>query len=120
MISRQTVLNHLRQLVTLDDKGAANALPLCEICLNEVTSRLRSPADADNPRVAEAAAGLAFYRLALRQLADGNGATSFKAGDVTVSRSPAATMAFAKQVRDERFAQAASLLTDADFLFRQV
>ena len=89
MISRQTVLNHLRQLVTLDSKGAANALPLCEISLNEVISRLRTPADANDLRVAKAAAGLAFYRFALRQLADGNGATSFKAGDVTVSRSPA-------------------------------
>lgn len=120
MISRQTVLNHLRQLVTLDSKGAANALPLCEISLNEVMSRLRTPADANDLRVAKAAAGLAFYRFALRQLADGNGATSFKAGDVTVSRSPAATLEFAERVRDESLAQAADLLADTDFLFRQV
>ena len=120
MISRQTVLNHLRQLVTLDSKGAANALPLCEISLNEVISRLRTPDDANDLRVAKAAAGLAFYRYALRQLADGNGATSFKAGDVTVSRSPAATLEFAERVRDESLAQAADLLADTDFLFRQV
>ena len=120
MISRQTVLNHLRQLVTLDSKGAENALPLCELCLSEVTGRLRSPNDANDVRLARAAAGLAFYRLALRQLADGNGATTFKAGDVTVSRSPAATLAFAERVRDEGLAQAAALLADADFLFRQV
>ncbi len=120
MISRQTVLNHLRQLVTLDSKGAANALPLCEISLNEVISRLRTPDDANDLRVAKAAAGLAFYRFALRQLADGNGATSFKAGDVTVSRSPAATLEFAERVRDESLAQAADLLADTDFLFRQV
>ena len=120
MISRQTVLNHLRQLVTLDSKGAANALPLCEISLNEVISRLRTPDDANDLRVAKAAAGLAFYRFALRQLADGNGATSFKAGDVTVSRSPAAPLDFAERVRDESLAQAADLLADTDFLFRQV
>ncbi|HBL40231.1 MAG TPA: hypothetical protein DDY98_01135 [Ruminococcaceae bacterium] len=120
MISRQTVLNHLRQLVTLDSKGAENALSLCELCLDEVKSRLRSPNDENNIRVAKAAAGLAYYRLALRQLADGNGTTSFKAGDVTVSRSPGATVEFAAKVRDESFAQAADLLTDTDFLFRQV
>jgi len=36
------------------------------------------------------AAALAFYRIAIRNAVDSQGTTSFKAGDVTVSRSPAA------------------------------
>lgn len=120
MVSINSVLNRLRQLVTLDEQGAENALPLCEICLEEIRSKLREGADENDSRLAQAAAGLAFYRLTLRNAADGEGATSFKAGDVTVTRSPAASIELAVSVRDESLAQAADLLEDRDFIFRQV
>lgn len=120
MVSINSVLNRLRQLVTLDEQGAENALPLCGLCLEEIRTRLRKGADENDLRLAQAAAGLAFYRLTLRSAADGDGATSFKAGDVTVTRSPAAGMELAVAVRDEALAQAADLLTDRDFMFRQV
>lgn len=120
MVSRNTVLNRLRQLVTLDEQGAENALPLCGLCLDEIKSRLRDGADENDIRVAQAAAGLAYYRLALRQAADGSNTTSFKAGDVTVTRSPGALLELATVVRDEALAQAAEIIDDKDFLFRQV
>lgn len=120
MLTTKTVLNRLRQLVTLDEQGAENALPLCGLCLKEIKGRLREGADENDPRLAQAAAGLAYYRIALRNAADGEGATSFKAGDVTVTRSPAAALQLAVAVRDEAIADAADLLTDRDFIFRQV
>lgn len=120
MVSINSILNRLRQLVTLDEQGAENALPLCGICLEEIRSKLREGADENDSRLAQAAAGLAFYRLTLRNAADGEGATSFKAGDVTVTRSPAASIELAVSVRDESLAQAADLLEDRDFIFRQV
>lgn len=120
MVSINSVLNRLRQLVTLDEQGAENALPLCGLCLEEIRSKLRSGADENDIRLAQAAAGLAFYRLMLRTSADGSNATSFKAGDVTVTRSPAASMELAVSVRDEALAAVADLLEDRDFIFRQV
>ena len=90
MLTTKTVLNRLRQLVTLDEQGAENALPLCGLCLKEIKGRLREGADENDPRLAQAAAGLAYYRIALRNAADGEGATSFKAGDtLPCSRTPA-------------------------------
>ena len=44
MIGNYTVLNGLRQLMTLDEKEAENALPLCSLCLNEIKKRLREGA----------------------------------------------------------------------------
>lgn len=120
MVSINSVLNRLRQLVTLDEQGAENALPLCGLCLEEIRSQLRNGADENDLRLAQAAAGLAFYRMALRHAADGEGTTGFKAGDVTVTRSPAASVEIAVRVRDEAIANAADLLEDRDFIFRQV
>ena len=120
MVSINSVLNRLRQLVTLDEQGAENALPLCALCLEEIRSKLRSGADENDIRLAQAAAGLVFYRLMLRTAADGSNVTGFKAGDVTVTRSPAASMELAVSVRDEALAEVSDLLEDRDFMFRQV
>lgn len=120
MIGNYTVLNGLRQLMTLDEKEAENALPLCSLCLNEIKNRLREGADENDSRIASCAAALAFYRIAIRNAVDSQGTTSFKAGDVTVSRSPAAAVELAVAVRDEAFAAAADLIEDSSFVFRQV
>ena len=120
MINSHNVLARLRQLVTLDDEGAENALPLCRLCLEEIQSRLKENADKDDPRIAQAAAGLAYYRTVIREAADSDGTTSLKAGDVTVTRTPAAMLEIACSVRDEAILQAAELLEDCGFVFRQV
>ena len=120
MVSNYTVLNGLRQLITLDEKEAENALPLCSRCLDEIRKRLREGADENDSRIALCAAALTFYRIAIRNAADSQGTTSFKAGDVTVSRSPAAAIELAVKVRDEAFAAAADLIEDTGFVFRQV
>ena len=120
MINSHSVLARLRQLVTLDEEGAENALPLCRLCLEEILSRLKESADRDDPRIAQAAAGLAYHRTIIREAADSDGTTSFKAGDVTVTRTPAAMIEFACVVRDEAILQAAELFEDCGFVFRQV
>lgn len=48
------------------------------------------------------------------------GVTSFKAGDVTVSISPAALAEQAEKEKTKAILAAAPLLKDDDFLFRQV
>ena len=120
MANSQNVLFRLRQLVTLDEEGAENALPLCGMCLEDVKCRLRSDANADDPRVAQAAAALACYRLAVRNAAENGDKVSFKAGDVTVSRTPASTVEFAAAMRDDACLQAVDLFEDNSFVFRQM
>ncbi len=120
MINSHNVLARLRQLVTLNEEGAENALPLCRLCLEEILSRLKENADKDDLRIAQAAAGLAYYRTVIREAADSDGTTSFKAGDVTVTRTPAAMLEIACTVRDEAILQAAELFEDCGFVFRQV
>lgn len=120
MVSRQSVLNRLRQFITLDEQGAENALPLCEICLSQLTERLRDDADENDMRIAEAAAGLAYYRLMLRAAASDSAVESFRAGDVTVTRSPAAVLEIAAKIRNEALAGAAPLIKDDNFFFGQV
>ena len=68
----------------------------------------------------DAAAGLAYYKWTLRNFAGTDGITSFKAGDVTVSRSSACTLEQAEKVRDESLLAALPLLTDDAFLFCSV
>ena len=58
MANSQNVLFRLRQLVTLDEEGAENALPLCEMCLEDMLCKLRKNADPNDPRIAQAAAAL--------------------------------------------------------------
>lgn len=120
MVSQWTVLGRLRQYVTLDEQGADNALPLCKISLSEITERLRDGVDADDIRIAQAAAGLAFYKLTVRTCVSNEAQTSFKAGDVTVTHSPQALLDAAAQVRNDALRQVLPLLRDDEFLFRQV
>lgn len=120
MVNIESVLRRLRQLITLDEDEAENALPLCSVCLEDIAGRLRENADPDDIRIAQAAAALTFYRIVMRNAADGEGLSSFKAGDVTVTHSPAASIEIAVRLRDEALAAAADLIKDDNFLFRQV
>ena len=119
-MNQWTVLNSLRQLTALDDEGAAKALPFCKTSLDEIRENLRDDSSRDDPRVTRAAAGLAFYKLTVRALADEDSVTSFKAGDVTISQSKSAVMDTASRVRDETYLAVLPLLKDDRFIFAQV
>lgn len=120
MISNQTVLIRLMQTVTLDDMGTEEALSLCSACIEEITANLKDSLEQNNPRLIQPMAALAFYRIALRQSVNAETLTSFKAGDVTVTRTPCATLEIASKARDEAFAAVADLLIDRQFIFQQV
>ncbi|MGN0635274.1 MAG: hypothetical protein ACI4I5_03540 [Acutalibacteraceae bacterium] len=114
------VLGALREIAVLQQDAAAEALPLCRSALESLTSRLKPGADPADSRLIRAAAGLAYYKWILRNFAGTDGITSFKAGDVTVSRSSACTLEQAEKVRDESLLAALPLLTDDAFLFCSV
>lgn len=117
MINQWTVLNLLKQIAALDGEPPVLLLPVCLLCLEEIRGRLRDAKDENDARVSAAAAGLAFYRLALKRITEDGAAISFKAGDVQITGSPAELLAAAAKVRDESLAAAAPLLRDDLFFF---
>jgi hypothetical protein len=119
MLTQWTVFSSLKQMASIDEEGTAFGLSLCVTSLEEIRARLRDGADENDARVARAAAGIAFYKLALKRISE-DGTASFKAGDVSVTQNPAALLAIAAKVRDEALAAAAPLLKDELFLFRKI
>lgn len=119
MVTQWTVLSSLKQMASIDEEGMAFGLSLCVTSLEEIRARLRDGADENDDRIGRAAAGLAFYKLALKRIS-ADGAASFKAGDVSVTQNPAELLAIAAKVRDEALAAAAPLMKDELFLFRKI
>jgi len=113
------VLGYLKQLISLDEAGAAEALPLCATALEEIRCRLRNGPGETDPRVTAAAAAQALYKWKQRERADEALVTGFKAGDVSIRHAEDSLVA-AKALRDEAMLAAAPLLKDEGFLFRQV
>lgn len=120
MITQWTVLSSLRLITVLDEEGAAASLPLCLTSLEEVRARLKDGADANDPRLERAAAGLAFYKLMIRRISEDGTVASFKAGDVSVSQKSGELLDLAVKVRNEALAAAVPLLNDDLFLFRKI
>jgi hypothetical protein len=118
-MNQWTVLNSLRRITELDGKGAAAALPLCLASIEEIRLLLKDGADEDDPRAVNAAAGLAYYKYTLRKLSDDDSVTSFKAGDVIVSKSASYVMDKASKIRDDAFVAALPLMRDDSFVFTQ-
>lgn len=119
-MSRMSVLSSLRQIVSLDSEGAAAALPLCSACLDEVCSLLRDDVSHEDLRVSNAAAALAYYKMTLSEYSSLDGVSTFKAGDISVSRDCAQTLALAEKLRDEAFGKLLPLTRDDRFYFGQV
>lgn len=120
MVNQWTVLSRLRQMASLDEEGAAAGLSLCLISLEEIRSKLKDGGDANDSRIEQAAAGLAFYKLILKGITQDGAVTKFKAGDVSVSQDFGGLLALAQKVRDEALAAAVPLLKDEMFLFKKV
>lgn len=119
MICAHKVLQELRMMSGLEDTQAAQYLPLCAHAAAQVESRLREGGHDQDPAVIHAAAGIAFYRVALREAAASD-VESFAAGDVRVERKSGDRLKIAQRIRDEAISEAAPLLSDTAFLFRSI
>ncbi len=115
MITQWSVLSLLRQLTDITDEDEALCLQTCLSALEGVRSRLSPNADPDDVRIAEAAAGAAFYSLCVRRLGKNDGIVSFKAGDISVEKSADTSLQNAAAVRDNAFAALTPLLRDDGF-----
>lgn len=116
----QRVYNRLVLLLGDFDGEQELLFTLCSAALSEIKNRLRRREDEDDERLTAAAAGIAYYKLALIRSAREEGAVSFKAGDVTVNKNSRASLEGARVIRDEALHAAAGLLKDEAFLFRRV
>ncbi|MCR4614796.1 MAG: hypothetical protein K5756_01415 [Clostridiales bacterium] len=119
-MNQWSVLNALKQYTSIDDSETAQILTACRACMDELTVRLKDDADKDDARLVNAAAAIAYYRLMVKKMSAEDSVVSFKAGDVTVSKSPELVLEIAEQVRDEALKTVLPLLKDDEFLFKQV
>ncbi|MGN0544492.1 MAG: hypothetical protein ACI4I0_02925 [Acutalibacteraceae bacterium] len=115
MITQWSVLSLLKQLTDIDDDEEALCLRICQSSLERVRSRLSPNADAEDIRIASAAAGLAFYALCVRRAGKSDGVVSFKAGDISVKKSDDSSLSYAAAVRDSALSELTGLLRDEGF-----
>lgn len=120
MVNVWAVSQMLEDTGMLSSEDAKKALPFCTVACGELSKRLKEPRYEDEPAVIMACAGVALYKYTLSVNTAADDFTSFKAGDVTVSRSPAASAENAVKFRDEAVTSAAPYLEDVDFVFEAV
>lgn len=120
MINVWSVSQVLEDTGVLTAEDAKRATPFCLAACSALTPRLRDIKNEDNPAVIMACAGIALYNYTLSVGAGGDDFSSFKAGDVTISRSASATTENAEKFRNEALLNAAPFLTDVDFVFEAV
>lgn len=119
------VKDYLGELTDISAYKEEEILPLCRSCIKEIDSRLKPDADREDFRVIAAAAGLAYYKLALKKssLESEPSLTSFKAGDVSIEQDSKTVEVFlerAKDFYDKKSADIIPLCKDDSFAFNQI
>ncbi len=119
------VKDYLGELTDISVYKEDEILPLCRSCIKEIDSRLKPEADREDFRVIAAAAGLAYYKLALKKssLESEPSITSFKAGDVSIEQDNKTVEDFlerAKDFYDKKAAELIPLCKDDSFAFNQI
>lgn len=120
MINVWSVSQILEDTGLLTAEEAKKATPFCLAACSSLTPRLRDEKNEDNPTVIMACAGIALYNYTLSVNASSEDFSSFKAGDVTISKSSSASVENAEKFRDEALLSATPYLTDVDFVFEAV
>lgn len=119
------VKDYLGELTDISAYKEEEILPLCRSCIKEIDSRLKPEADREDFRVIAAAAGLAYYKLALKKssLESEPSITSFKAGDVSIEQDSKTVEDFlerAKDFYDKKAVELIPLCKDDSFAFNQI
>lgn len=120
MTSQWNVLARFRQLIDIDDDKAEDILPLCVVNLKRILVQLNENADKDDIRIAEAAAALTYYDYAVKLNSQTDEVTSFKAGDVTVSKSVSTLTEAAEKIKSDALIELIPLMKDTNFVFMNI
>ena len=119
MIDCLSVLSALKEYYSPEGTDEELA-PVCTLTVNEILPRVRSKEMHSDARLVSLAAAMVNYRLCVKKMRNTNEVTSFKAGDVTVSVSPNMMIELAEKEKNDALIAALPLLTDDEFVFRQV
>ena len=120
MINVWSVSQVLEDTGVLSAEECKKAMPFCVSACARLSKRLKDIKNEDEPAVINACAGIALYGYTLLQCSGSDDFSSFKAGDITISKSSSATIENAEKFRDDALLQAAEYLTDVDFIFKAV
>lgn len=115
-----SVLSVLREIHAFEDSEAAELLPLCRHALEELCLKLKPGVSSQDIRVLRAAATDVNYLWTVRKLYDEDNIASFKAGDVTISRSASLSIETASSLRKEAYLAVLPLVKDEFFLFESI
>lgn len=118
MINTCKVISLYKEQYGGDD--AEELMPLCETVCAELSLRLKKQSFSEDIRVLNAAAAMLNHRIKLREAAGDDGIASFRAGDVTVTRSAGHIITRAQAQLDSALACAAPLFKDREFFFAGV
>lgn len=119
------VKDYLGELTDISAYKEEEILPLCRSCLKEIEAKLKPDADRNDYRIVSAAAGLAYYKLLLRQssFASEANVTSFKAGDLSIEQENKDTeklLSEAKDFYEKKMLEIIPLCRDDSFAFNQI
>ncbi len=120
MTTSWNVLSRFRQFVNLDEYEAEKFLPLCIVNLKRIQAQLRDDADADDIRIQEAAACLTYYDYAVMLSSETDDVTSFKAGDITVSKTTSSLTENAEKMKKDALLELTPLMKDTHFVFMNI
>ena len=120
MTTPWNVLSRFRHLIEIDDTEAEKLLPLCVVNLSRIKSQLRRDVNEEDIRITQAAAALTYYDYAVRLTSEDEDFTSFKAGDVTVSKSKSSLTENAEKIKNDALTALAPLIQDTSFIFLNV
>ena len=116
------ILGRLRLMTELDDDAARTALPHCQAAMDELLAGLKPRCNRNDPRLAQAGAAIALCMLLMQEDNNQNedGISSFKAGDITVTKkdSRQGRLAAAERLRGEALEDIRELLRDTGFYAR--
>ena len=120
MINVWSVSQLLEDTGVLNSEEAKKAMLFCVSACSQLSKRLKDVKNEDEPAVINACAGIALYNYSLLQCSKSEDFSSFKAGDITISKTKNSTFECAVKFRDEALLQASEYLTDVDFVFKAV
>lgn len=120
MTTPWNVLSRFRQLIEIDDAEAEKALPLCVVNLSRIKAQLRKDINEDDIRITEAAAALTYYDYTVRLSSEVQDFTSFKAGDITVSKTKSSLTENAEKIKKDALLELTPLIQDTSFVFLNV
>lgn len=96
-------------------EGTDKILSLCDNALDWVMRRKRDDIAESDPRLAYAAAAVAYYNYALSRLTDSDDPRDFKAGDISVRKNINDDLLVAEKFKESRLAEVSDILKDTQF-----